>query len=339
MIASLGRLIVAAVVAGTWLLHTGLIPARAEDVREINIGIQFGFAYLPVVVADHENLFAAQARQAGLGELKVQLQRFSGPSSINDALLTSRLEIGALGVPGMLIAWDKTRNSIRIHGLAGIVQLPYVLYSNNPAVHTIHDFTESDRIAVTGINAPQALMLRIAAERTFGQAEASRFDTLLVSLPHPDSMAALLSGSGITAYFATPPFSGTLAQDSRVHHVTSAAEILGKNATGAVLTTTRRFFEQNPAAVRAVVAAIEEAMALIAADHRKAAEIYLATETSSLTREQVEQLLADPGMRYTVEPSGVMAYADFMARTGQIRNRPASWQDVFFPLIHDRPGD
>jgi NitT/TauT family transport system substrate-binding protein len=33
-----------------------------------------------------------------------------------------------------------------------------------------------------------------------------------------------------------------------------------------------------------------------------------------------------------------MRFADFQFRAGLIRERPASWQELFFPEIHDRSG-
>jgi len=33
-----------------------------------------------------------------------------------------------------------------------------------------------------------------------------------------------------------------------------------------------------------------------------------------------------------------MKYADFMHRTGSIRNLPQSWKDVYFPEIQGEPG-
>ena len=33
-----------------------------------------------------------------------------------------------------------------------------------------------------------------------------------------------------------------------------------------------------------------------------------------------------------------MKYADFMHRVGTIKKQPESWQELFFPEIHDRPG-
>ena len=34
----------------------------------------------------------------------------------------------------------------------------------------------------------------------------------------------------------------------------------------------------------------------------------------------------------------LMKYADFMSRIGSLKQRPASWKDVFFPEVHDRQG-
>jgi hypothetical protein len=57
-----------------------------------------------------------------------------------------------------------------------------------------------------------------------------------------------------------------------------------------------------------------------------------------MTPDFVERILRDPENVYSIAPSGVMAYADFMQRTGQIKGKPAKWQDVFFPFIHELQG-
>jgi NitT/TauT family transport system substrate-binding protein len=33
-----------------------------------------------------------------------------------------------------------------------------------------------------------------------------------------------------------------------------------------------------------------------------------------------------------------MKYAEFMARVGNIKAKPASWKDLFFPLLHAAAG-
>jgi NitT/TauT family transport system substrate-binding protein len=57
-----------------------------------------------------------------------------------------------------------------------------------------------------------------------------------------------------------------------------------------------------------------------------------------MTVQFVERILRDPESVFSVAPGGVMAYADFMLHTGQIKTKPAKWQDVFFPFIHERTG-
>lgn len=163
----------------------------------------------------------------------------------------------------------------------------------------------------------------------------------MISLPHPEAVAALLAGKvGVTGYVATPPYIATLSRSDKVHAVITSRDILGpEDATGAVLTVGRAFVENNPGVCKAVLAALEEAIAFIAREPDKAADIYLKFEPSAkIAKQDVLEMLTDGSMSYSVAPSGVERYARFMARTGQLKNEPKSWQDVFFPFIHDRNG-
>src|ERR1700685_1830541 len=99
------RLWFGAVVAGCVMFVAA--PSRAE-VNEVRIGIQFGLIYLPVVVADAQGFFAEEAKKAGLPDLKVTVQRFSGSPAITDAVLSGNIDIGAFGSPGLLIPWGRT---------------------------------------------------------------------------------------------------------------------------------------------------------------------------------------------------------------------------------------
>jgi NitT/TauT family transport system substrate-binding protein len=44
-------------------------------------------------------------------------------------------------------------------------------------------------------------------------------------------------------------------------------------------------------------------------------------------------------MYYAPTPRKVMVWADYMAKTGLIKNRPTSWRDAFFDNIHGAAGD
>src|SRR5580700_10877129 len=238
-------------------------PARAE-VNEVRIGIQYGLIYLPVVVADAQGFFAIEAKKAGLPDLKVTVQRFSGSPAITDAVLSGNIDVGAFGTPGLLIAWEKTKGHQKVAGLAALGANSFVLMTNKPDIKTVADFGDNDQIAVPATTSPQAIVMRMAAEKAFG--DYRRLDKLLVSMPHPDATAALLSGRVISGYVATAPFIAMLKRSDKVHVVTTSKEILGEEMTGVALGAGKKFIDANPTVARVVIAAVEDGMAFLARD-------------------------------------------------------------------------
>lgn len=306
---------------------------RAEA-RTVTIAIQYGIGYLPVMIADRLGLFAAHARAAGT-DVTVALARMSGATAVNDALISGSIDIGAYGLPGLLIAREKTLRNYEVRGLCSLSSLPYGLYTNRPGIRSVADIGVDDRIAVTAPNTPQAELLRIAAEKAFG--DAHRLDTRMVSLPHPDATVALISGGAVTLYFATPPFSTVLDATAGIHRVTSSKEILGEEITGALLATTAKF-AGTPGLAAAVVEALQEADGLIVREPGRAAALYLESEATKLSQGQVEGILREMGGLFSVAPSGTMAIAGFMARQGELKAAPARWQDAFFSPVSEGAG-
>ena len=56
------------------------------------------------------------------------------------------------------------------------------------------------------------------------------------------------------------------------------------------------------------------------------------------TVNEMEQILGDPAIRFTIVPENIMKYADFMHQIGAIKNQPASWKDLFFPEVQADSG-
>ncbi len=315
------------------------VPARAET-AQVRIGLQYGLSYLPIMVAESEGLFAKHAKALGLPALEVSLHRFSGSTAMNEALLSGSIDLGAFGLPGLLIAWEKTQGRQSIVGLAGLAAIDYKLFTNRPEVKSLADFGDQDKIAVPAFNSPQAILLRAAAAQRFGPGEAKRADALMVSLPHPDATVALLGGKAVTGYFATPPFSEFLARDPKVHVVLTSREILGGvDATAAAVGGSRAFLDKNPKVARALFDGLEEAMTLIGTDPARAAAVYVKSEQVRYTPEEVEQFIRAESTHYDVAPHGLLIYARLMSEQGMLKTVPAGWKDVFHPLAHDREGD
>ncbi len=330
---------------GTALLlaagFAGLSPAPAQaEATQVRFARNLGLGYLPLYVMEDKGLLEKHARAAGLGEVTVHYTPLGNPTTITEATLSGNADFGAAGVPAFIIAWDKTKGNANLRGLAALNAQPAYLNTNRPEVRGLTDFTEKDRIVVPSVRASyQAIVLQIAAEQVFGPGQHARLDPLTVSLAHPDGTAALLSGrTEITAHFTSPPFQDQQLRDPKIHKVLSSYDVLGGPASFSALWTSAAFRDANPGLTKAVLAALEDAVALIKADPREAARSYIRIEKSKLGEEEVAAMIAHPEVSYDLAPRGIGIFTDFMARIGSIRNRPADWRDLFFADIHDRAG-
>jgi NitT/TauT family transport system substrate-binding protein len=317
------------------LLATLAGPAAHAEASAISIGVQYGTSMLPLMLMEHGHLVEKYAQQAGLGPVAVSYRNISGPVAMADGVLSGALDIGNNGAPSLLILWDKTRNAANpVRGFASVSNAPSVLVTRNPAVHTIADFTDRDRIAVPGVKiALNAILLQMAAAKLWGPANYNRLDARTTTLGHPDALAAMLSGAGdVTAHFSGPPFS-TLEVKAGMRPILTAKDVLG-DGWDMILFATTKFYDANPKLMAAVLAALREADAAIKADPTAAAHIYL--EVSGDKKSTVADILAlitDPDTAYDPVPRSVMQFATFMNQVGMLKNKPAGWSDIFFPDV------
>jgi len=316
-------------------------PHAFAETSDVRAAQQFGLPYLALMIMEDSRLVEKQAKTQGLGDIKVTWAKLGGPGAMNDALLSGGLDFATGGVPSLITLWSKTRGSgNEVRGVGALNSMPVNLVTSNPNVKSIRDFTDKDKIAVTTVKvSTQALLLQMAAAKEFGDQNFAKLDPLTVSLPHPDAMTALLSGSGtITAHFSSPPFQYQEVAKPGIRTVLSNYEILGGPATFNLVWSTSKFRDANPKTYAAFVAAFEEATATINRDKRAAAEVY---KRMSGTKESVDELvkmMEDPLVEYTLAPKGIMKTAEFMARIGTIKEAPASWKDLFFPNAQSLPG-
>ena len=108
-------------IAAIALLAFVAVPAYGE-VSAIRISHGYGVLYLPLMVMESEKLLEKQARAADLGDVKVTYLVLDGGNVINDAMLSGALDIAALGVPGFLTLWAKTKGNpkLEVVGLSAI---------------------------------------------------------------------------------------------------------------------------------------------------------------------------------------------------------------------------
>jgi NitT/TauT family transport system substrate-binding protein len=304
------------------------------EVAEVRIPIGAGgVGFLPLLVIQKHQLIEKQAKALGLPNLHVRWINIGGPSVMNDALLSGSADFITAGPPAFLTLWDRTRTSAKVEGVAAMSSMPMYLNTRADHLKKLDDITDKDKIAVTAIKVSiPSLIMQIYAKQHYNQ--PTRFDKFTVTMTHPDAVIALLSGSSaVDAHFTSPPFAQREKKDPRVRTILTSDDVMGGSTTFTMVSTTAKFREQNPKVYAAVLKAIDEANKLIVADKKSAAALL-----PEFPAQEVIDVLNDPHTKFTTTPENVMKYAEFMHSIGSIKNRPASWKDLFFPEIHAAPG-
>jgi NitT/TauT family transport system substrate-binding protein len=313
-------------------LAAAVLPGqgRAEP-SALRLSHGYSIGYLPMMVMRDQSLIERHAAALGLPGLRTEWLVLDGGNNINDAVLAGALDIAGIGLPGYLVLRDRTLGKRQeVTAIAALQAGALWLNTVDPRIHALADYGPGDRIAVPGIKTSYAaVVLEMAAAKAFGVGNYARLDPLTVGLPHPDAYAAMMSGAAqVKSHFASAPFSYQELRNPAVHRVLSTSEVFGA-LTILVSMTPRTFAEANPVAVQAFLAAQLEAAAFIAADPRGAAEAYgkgtgLRTAVADLL-----EVLADPENSFSLAPRGSQVYADFLARAGVLKARPAAWTELF----------
>src|SRR6266581_8687751 len=122
-------------------------PAAFAEMAEIKVAQQYGISYLPLMIMEEQKLIEKYAKANGV-EVAVGWAKFAGGNVMNDALLSNSLQFASGGVGPFLTLWSRTRGNLEVKAIAAINSMPMFLNTRNPAVKTIRDFRETDRIAL-----------------------------------------------------------------------------------------------------------------------------------------------------------------------------------------------
>ena len=310
-------------------------PLHAE-VSEVVLGQQFGAVYLPAMVMESQKFVEKHLAASGMGEVKVVWAKLGGPAALNDAMISGSLHFACQGIPSMAIIWDRTRNGMGVKALGAVANNNIWLNTRNPDIKSLKDFGEKDRIAVPSLKvSTQAIMLHIAADKLWGAGNHTKIDHLVVSLPHPESMAAVISPSHeINSHFATSPFH-EVEMKAGLRTVTTAYEIMGGSMTGLTFTSNEKFRKENPKVFEAVSKAFDESFAWINSDKRRSAKLFIEmTKEKRLTEDDMVALFSSKDLEFTKTPSHVGTLVNFLHKIGSVKTKPESWKDLFFSEAH-----
>ncbi len=313
--------------------------AANADPRVVRIATQYGISYLPLTIMAEKKLLESEGKKLGL-DLSTEWIRFTGGPPMNEALISGNLDFASGGVGPMVTIWARTQSNLKVKGICAINSMPLYLNTINPDVKTIKDFTEKDRIALPAVRVSmQAVILQMAAEKTFGKGQEHKLDAWTVSLSHPDGLAQMMSGkSEITGHFTSAPFMYQELADKRVHRVLNSYDVFGGPHTFNVVWASSKLYEGEPKVVQAFLSAMRIAMKYISDDPAGMAALWVKADKSKLTPAEAEKIIRDPENKWTMAPEKVMVVADYMGRVKMIPVTPKSWKDMFVDAVHNLPG-
>ena len=308
-------------------------PARAQAAPIIRIARIQGINFLPMQIMQKRKLVEKYATRLGIAGGTAEWFDFPGGGNATDAMLAGTIDVVNAGPGNMLLLWDRTRGGVK--GIVSNSALPAVLVTRDAHLRRITDYGPQDRIAVpTVLVSTPAILIQMACEQAYGPAEWKRLDPNTVQMGHPDALIALKNaGHEVRSHFGSPPFiQRELREVPGAHAVTSALDILGVPLCTAVMFGLVRYAQQQPAMIQALMDASAEAIASIRDDPAAAARDYIEIARDRTPPDELVALLQQPDMVFSTRPEGTFKFAEFLARTGTLKTRPAVWTDYFLPV-------
>jgi NitT/TauT family transport system substrate-binding protein len=326
------------ILAGVALSAAGVSSGASAEVSELRVGKQYGLPYMQFVIMEDQKLIERHAAKEGLNQLSVVWATMGGPAALNDGIISGAIDLAGVGLPNLVTMWEKTRGNVGVRAIAAMNAMPLILLTRNPAIKTLKDYSEKDRIAVPSVKiSMQAILLQMAAGQVFGMDNREKLDPLTVSMGHPDAVAALASGTEVTSHFSSAPFQYRQLAQPGYHQVVSSYDIIGPHSVSSLVMTTK-FHDANPKVVNAILGALREATAWIKSDKRAAAEAYLRVTKDKVSVDEVVAMLNDPNIIITIEPLGADKISDFMIRVGRAKEKPVDWRGYYFGDVNALKG-
>ncbi len=334
------RQAVATMAGGVSLIAAPSI-ARAQAPLKVTIAQQRGLLYIPVDIMVSGGILQKEADKLGLGKIEATAPALSGPGPVLDAILSGAADYGTAALPSLITLWRRTKGTANeVKAVGTMSNGAMTLYTINPKVKSIKDFTESDRIAVPTVRLSfNAMMLQMLAEKELG--DPRKLDHLTVAMGHPDAVTALSAGYGkasITAHIGVEPFTTRGLKLPGAHKISDSPTAFGGQLTQITLLASKRTKEKNPKLFQAVANALEESIRVASADKKAAAVLWKKAQNAPDKLEDLVEQLNIPGFEFTSQPKRIAHFAAFLNRIGTMQEKLPDWKDLFWETAHKQQG-
>lgn len=290
----------------TVLLSVGCAK-KTEVSKEIILAEQFGLAYAPLQIMK-ENGYLSES----LPDYDIKWIKLGNTAAIREAILAEALDVGFLGIPPFLIGYD---NGMEWGIFSGLSSAPLGLVSNDASIKTLEDIKKTDRIALPQPGSIQHILLSMAAEKKFGQADY--FDNQLVTMRHPDGMTALLAEGDVKLHYTSPPFLFEELKREALSLVIDGNACFGDDFTFIVGMTTK-VFKEDTEAYNALVNGVKQAIEFMNDSPEETIEIL--SSYYNYDKVVLEDYVYQQGIEYTTDVKGIETFIDFMLENELLKN-------------------
>ncbi|SPT51768.1 Sulfate starvation-induced protein 1 [Actinomadura madurae] len=310
------RALLAVLSAGVLAVSAGACAAGASGpTDEITIAYQPGIGYAPLLVAKQQRLLEKR-----FPKKKISWRMLNSGSAIRDGMVSRDIQVGSGGIGPFIVG---ASNGLPWKIVIALDNANLQLMSKSHG--SLADLRGKGKIAMPGPDSIQAVVLRKAAEKQLGDADA--LDTQIVSMGHPDGLQALLSGQ-LAGHLTSPPYQ-MQEQRGGARAIVRSYDVFGEHTFNGVYVLSD-FRKYNPEFVQGLEDVVASSAKLLNDDPDQAAEILSAESGGKVPAAQLKEQITAGDITYSTKPTGYMAFARFMKKIGLIEKIPASGSDYFF---------
>ena len=306
-------LILFVIISLTVTVFSGCTRANQPDTIRLSIAEQYGLAYAPLQIMKMKGFLETEIAQIAPGAaVQVTWQKLANTAAIQEAMVAGALDVAFVGIPPFLIGADQ---GMPWYIFTGLSECPVELYVNDPSMVSLKDLADQGKIAVPQPGSIQHILLAMAAEKSMG--DPGRFDQQLISMKHPDGLQALIHHVDIVAQYTSPPYNFIAADTPGLHRLSSGEEAMGEPYSFIVGIAQKPFLE-NEITFKAFQRALARSIAFIRDNPDQTSE--LLAKSYELSVPITQEYLYHREIVYTQEVKGLHSFAQFMAKTGYIKD-------------------
>ncbi len=285
------------------------VGTQSHDDKELQIAEQFGLAYAPLVVIKEKSMMQDHGVQ-------VEWIQLNNASAIREAMLSSHLDIGFMGIPPYLIGKD---NDMGWEVFTGLTKAELALVSNNEDINALTDIERQDRIILPQPGSIQHILLAMAAEKEFG--DAQYFDEQLLSMSHPDGLQALKNSKDPVLLFTAPPYVAMALQEPKFQKVLTGVDAFGGPFTFIVGVASETAWREKKSQIDIFQTVLREAILWMEQYPEDAAD--LLAPYYQITHQEMMNYLQSGELVYALDVQGMERFQEFMLQVGYIKKEEA----------------